>query len=450
MNPKLEQTVATTPVATPLPQEISPQKTVRRKVFIIAFTVVFITLAVSATIILDSKDFPFVQKFFSSFGGTTVQDQTNHVLESLFSIKTADVDVALTTSGPMFVSEKPVNSHFTGSFDPKGGENGSFTFSYNITNGGGALFVPTTFSLINVGADSYFQANGLPNVFLISDALNGRWINVSQNVQNAGFVYPTFNKNAVLKDFEDAHVFSDAENLGSETVSGMPAVHYKLKVNQENFEAFLPMLAKEMQLSVSEENMQKIAQAIAMNNLEVWVGVKDFFPYKILLELTTKKDEQVHISDGTLSATIIFSKLNEAKQIAAPKDAVTLPAALTPKLQGFVGGLFDKALGMIFQQFPHIDGLPDSDGDGVNDASEIVLGTDPKKKDTNNNGVSNKEELSAKLGDSRDVDHDGLSDSVETLFGTDPNKADSDGDGFKDGDEVINGFNPKGPGKLFP
>lgn len=49
---------------------------------------------------------------------------------------------------------------------------------------------------------------------------------------------------------------------------------------------------------------------------------------------------------------------------------------------------------------------------------------------------------------SKDTDNDGLSDVMESYYGTNPNKADSDGDGFKDGEEVDNGYNPLGPGKL--
>lgn len=47
-----------------------------------------------------------------------------------------------------------------------------------------------------------------------------------------------------------------------------------------------------------------------------------------------------------------------------------------------------------------------------------------------------------------DSDHDELTDSYELSIGTDPYNADTDGDGYRDGVEVANGYNPKGPGKL--
>jgi len=48
----------------------------------------------------------------------------------------------------------------------------------------------------------------------------------------------------------------------------------------------------------------------------------------------------------------------------------------------------------------------------------------------------------------KDTDNDGLTDTLELIYGTDINNPDTDGDGYLDGQEIQNGFNPKGPGKL--
>ena len=47
-----------------------------------------------------------------------------------------------------------------------------------------------------------------------------------------------------------------------------------------------------------------------------------------------------------------------------------------------------------------------------------------------------------------DSDNDGLSDMAEDSISTDKAKPDSDNDGYNDRDEIINGYNPKGAGKL--
>jgi hypothetical protein len=73
--------------------------------------------------------------------------------------------------------------------------------------------------------------------------------------------------------------------------------------------------------------------------------------------------------------------------------------------------------------------LLDTDGDGLPDVVEQIVGTDPTLADT---------------------DGDGLSDGDETQdYGTDPLDADSDGDGVNDAAEIVAGTSPHDP-SLFP
>ncbi|MFC1787853.1 hypothetical protein ACFLZY_01385 [Patescibacteria group bacterium] len=49
-----------------------------------------------------------------------------------------------------------------------------------------------------------------------------------------------------------------------------------------------------------------------------------------------------------------------------------------------------------------------------------------------------------------DTDADGLFDREEVeVYGTDPLNSDTDGDTYLDGDEVTNGYDPNGTGRLF-
>ena len=102
----------------------------------------------------------------------------------------------------------------------------------------------------------------------------------------------------------------------------------------------------------------------------------------------------------------------------------------------------------------------DSDSDGLTDYEELmIVGTDPLKYDTDNDGVSDAEddEDNDGLGNLEEVrlgtlpteadsDFDGLNDYDEiNTYGTNPVVADSDGDGLTDGEEIDLGLNPMNP-----
>ncbi|MFW6385481.1 MAG: MarR family transcriptional regulator, partial [Halodesulfurarchaeum sp.] len=82
---------------------------------------------------------------------------------------------------------------------------------------------------------------------------------------------------------------------------------------------------------------------------------------------------------------------------------------------------------------------PDTDDDGLSDGDEIdTFGTSPTEADTDGDGLTDEEEVDQYETDptAEDTDEDGLSDARELEFGTDPNHADTDNDGLEDGNEV--------------
>jgi hypothetical protein len=109
----------------------------------------------------------------------------------------------------------------------------------------------------------------------------------------------------------------------------------------------------------------------------------------------------------------------------------------------------------------------DSDGDGIPDRVEkagwtvesgAVYRTDPKKRDTDGDGLTDADEAGARIADggssgpryrgysnpaSPDTDDDGLGDGGEADLSVDPLDPDSDGDGLSDGNEVeVTGTSP--------
>ena len=90
----------------------------------------------------------------------------------------------------------------------------------------------------------------------------------------------------------------------------------------------------------------------------------------------------------------------------------------------------------------------DTDLDGLTDAQEERLGTDPLRPDTDGDRLKDGEEVGTTLTDPLRADTDGdlLDDGDEVLdHGTDPLEADSDGGGVDDGVEVAAGTDPLDP-----
>ena len=73
------------------------------------------------------------------------------------------------------------------------------------------------------------------------------------------------------------------------------------------------------------------------------------------------------------------------------------------------------------------DNMEDSDEDGVPDYQEVEMGMDPNSSDSDGDGIPDSQE---------DNDSDGLTNEEEASLGTNPNSADSDGDGISDYLEV--------------
>lgn len=109
-------------------------------------------------------------------------------------------------------------------------------------------------------------------------------------------------------------------------------------------------------------------------------------------------------------------------------------------------------------------GIIDSDGDGLADELEDLIGTDAFQQDTDNDGFSDLIEHTLKASgfdatdpsdadcvddDKGDFDGDGLRDCEELFSGTKSKTYDSDNDGFGDGIEVLYGSNPGLPDTLL-
>lgn len=90
------------------------------------------------------------------------------------------------------------------------------------------------------------------------------------------------------------------------------------------------------------------------------------------------------------------------------------------------------------------DPSADADLDGLVNEKERDFGTDPMDPDTDNDNLSDFQEITWEKSDAlrADTDNDGLNDFNEILNGTNPRLPDTDGDGWLDKAEIDAGSNP--------
>lgn len=145
------------------------------------------------------------------------------------------------------------------------------------------------------------------------------------------------------------------------------------------------------------------------------------------------------VSGGTMSYQEVIQTV--LLQFTAALPAGDYQGVAGPPISDRVGNPMTVAYRWRFRVFDRTD----TDRDGVPDEIEVLLGLNPNRSDSNNNGVADGDE---------DFDGDGLSNSAEILLGSDPRNPrsinpnvldgdlDRDGDGLPDKREILIGTNP--------
>jgi hypothetical protein len=209
--------------------------------------------------------------------------------------------------------------------------------------------------------------------------------------------------------FFDSKVFQITETLPAETIDGRNMFHYRYNIDKEGIKRFVQEANGIMQNDpLTSEDISRMNEELKNMETptgEIWIGKKDYLPYKFTLESTYKK---INETEGNVRTIITI-------QVKNYNQPVTIPVPTPTKN-------FEEFVAALFSEQPVLQSLL-----GGNTSGDVI------------NVEGNK-----------DTDGDTLSDIMEDYYGTAIDNPDTDGDGYNDADEIINGFNPKGPGKQIP
>jgi len=181
------------------------------------------------------------------------------------------------------------------------------------------------------------------------------------------------------------------ERLPDEVVDGQLSYHYNIQMNPESFSVFYSLLPEEGMVKeiFKQENYDRI-------ELDLWISKDNFY----LTQATSSFSNELFNTVITLEVT----NYNEAISIDKPVKGAALNT--------MVKDIFGQTNILDITVFSYLVGIDDK---------YFV----------------------------EDKDEDKLYLIWEDLFGTSDNQPDTDEDGFNDTDEIKNGYNPNGDGKLL-
>lgn len=215
-----------------------------------------------------------------------------------------------------------------------------------------------------------------------------------------------------------ADIFLVAFDDLTELISGHATRVIDARFDPDALRSFLRDLirAREDREPTTAERLAVENQAKALEKLDVrfWIGIDDHLLYRVqaagaIPDAMAEEGENVLIPFDLI---VELSDFNDPFEGTAPSDSLSFSDAIRQRF----GAHLEDPLTKEEREF-----LP-------NDAGRLPTET---------------------VATGGDPDRDGLSNILEAFYRTNQNVADTDGDGTNDGEEVLNGQNPRGDGTLF-
>ncbi len=291
-----------------------------------------------------------------------------------------------------------------------------------------------------IGDVSYFKINSLPDMPMLNiSSLMNTWIkfdpqeigdqlgfNPQQMEEMENELQPELAGHKLTDEqIEDIgqliyneKLFKVVENLGSEKVNGVNCYHYLVTINK----AVLPEIILEIGQIVDqpleayqEADMRQDLAEINFPDFEIWIGKSDKYLHRLAFQYQRQEPENEIMFD--IKAEMTMSQHNQEVTIQAPTESKSIQEVMEVMMQEMMGGM-EGSMNML-------PGTTTDPGLAPTDLPPTAINTE------------------------LDTDNDGLPDELEAYYGTDINNPDTDNDGYTDGQEVQNGYNPAGEGKLY-
>ncbi len=172
------------------------------------------------------------------------------------------------------------------------------------------------------------------------DNLKGRWVEVNfdeiskrylgesiEILERKEGVVSEDQKGELIKIFQDNPPIVITEKLPNDKTNGKKTFHYKFNVEKENLKKFL-MEVEEIASSSGtgavnnyEQDINKVFDDVSFEDGEIWVGTKDYFPYRLKLAIVSKNTDNF---GGKVLIDLNLSEHNKDFSVEKPSGSMSL------------------------------------------------------------------------------------------------------------------------------
>jgi len=246
--------------------------------------------------------------------------------------------------------------NFSGKSDVSDLNNPKGSFAFNIKTDALKELTQgdTTFGLEvrTINKVVYVKLNNLPNLgFFDLSFLSNQWIKIDTEAIKKQFGLEKFE--AQIKEapkqqgltpeqteklkqvVAQTKVFKVTEKLASEEIEGINTHHYKFLIDKNELKKLITDISAIVQnKTLTDEELAELDKGLeAIESLggEIWIGKKDYLPYKIIFTVGIKETTESKTA-GQLTATLSFKNYDKPVQIDIPSPVKSIEEIMSQSL----------------------------------------------------------------------------------------------------------------------
>jgi hypothetical protein len=169
------------------------------------------------------------------------------------------------------------------------------------------------------------SSEGMASIQSIVGDYIGKWLHIADDFipKNVPQLQEKDEKALAIRQqkkqlFVDTDLFTVTQEYGVESVNGEKTYHYGIQFNESGVQEYIRKAAIIDGRDLTEAEIEEASKVISyVDNVELWIGVNDYYPYKATIYLTGGSDEDDAV-DVNIMIAFKGSGYNRSIKISKP------------------------------------------------------------------------------------------------------------------------------------